>query len=254
MDILKNIQAYIANPSLPITKEWLDEAQRQYPYFSLPALLYLKQHGTTDADDLLARLAISSADRKVLAAHLGEDADLFRDFYPQEPAQEPATSTTHAIDMFLDAFGSGNQKEVEALENMIFNPTPDYADILAAEEQQQGAHTGAAAAGESAQDALISSFIAQEREKEKEVAHMPQQHVDEQEAAEVADAPIEQPAERDDSMLSESLAKMYIKRRNYSKALEIIENINLNFPEKSIYFADQIRFLRKLVLNEKTKK
>ena len=55
-------------------------------------------------------------------------------------------------------------------------------------------------------------------------------------------------------MLSESLAKMYIQRRNYAKALEIIENINLNFPEKSIYFADQIRFLRKLVLNEQTKK
>ena len=91
-------------------------------------------------------------------------------------------------------------------------------------------------------------------EKEKEVTNIPQHHIDEHDVAEIADTPIEQPVERDDSMLSESLAKMYIKRRNYSKALEIIENINLNFPEKSIYFADQIRFLRKLVLNEKTKK
>ncbi len=57
----------------------------------------------------------------------------------------------------------------------------------------------------------------------------------------------------DASMLSESLAKMYIARGKYSKALEIIESINLNFPEKSIYFADQIRFLRKLVLNETVK-
>ncbi len=255
MDILKNIQEYIADPQLPITKEWLDEAQKQYPYFNLPALLYLKQHGIDGHDQTLARLAITSADRKVLAMHLGDDAELFRDFYPQEQPQEAATSTTHAIDMFLDAFGSGSQKEVEVLENMIFNPTPDYADILAAEEQQGTATgSGTAAGGESAQDALISSFIAKEREKEKEVEHLPQQHVEEEEAAEVADAPIEQPAERDNTMLSESLAKMYIKRRNYSKALEIIENINLNFPEKSIYFADQIRFLRKLVLNEKTKK
>ena len=128
--------------------------------------------------------------------------------------------------------------------------TPDYADILAAEDQT----TPATATGESAQDALINSFIAQEREKEKEVTNIPQHHIDEHDVAEIADTPIEQPVERDDSMLSESLAKMYIKRRNYSKALEIIENINLNFPEKSIYFADQIRFLRKLVLNEKTKK
>ena len=152
--------------------------------------------------------------------------------------------------MFLDAFGSGSQKEVEVLENMIFNPTPDYADILAAEDKT----APATATGESAQDALINSFIAQEREKEKEVTNIPQHHIDEHDVAEIADTPIEQPVERDDSMLSESLAKMYIKRHNYSKALEIIENINLNFPEKSIYFADQIRFLRKLVLNEKTKK
>lgn len=249
MDILSNIQDLIANPSQPITQEWLDEVQQQYPYFNLPVLLYLKQHGIEGNEELLGKLAISCADRKVLSTHLGDGADLFRDFYPQEK-EEPTTTTTHAIDMFLDAFGSGSQKEVEVLENMIFNPTPDYADILAAEDQA----APATATGESAQDALINSFIAQEREKEKEVTNIPQHHIDEHDVAEIADTPIEQPVERDDSMLSESLAKMYIKRRNYSKALEIIENINLNFPEKSIYFADQIRFLRKLVLNEKTKK
>ena len=71
----------------------------------------------------------------------------------------------------------------------------------------------------------------------------------------VAPAPAQEavPAKIDDSMLSESLAKMYIARGKYSKALEIIESINLNFPEKSIYFADQIRFLRKLVLIETLK-
>ena len=252
MDILSDIQRHLADPSLPVSQQWLDEAQEQYPYFALPALLYLKQHGIEDHDKLLGRLAISCADRKALSTHLGEGVDLFRDFYPQEE-EEPTTTTSHAIDMFLDAFGSGNQKEVEALENMIFNPTPDYADILAAEDAPDAAAPDAPQ-GESAQDALINSFIAREREKEKEVEKLPQQHVDEHDAAEIADAPIEQPTERDNSMLSESLAKMYIKRHNYAKALEIIENINLNFPEKSIYFADQIRFLRKLVLNEKTKK
>ncbi|MDO4971469.1 MAG: hypothetical protein Q4E41_05165 [Bacteroidales bacterium] len=250
MNILSDIQQLLDNPSHRVDEHWLEEAQQQYPYFSLPALLYLKQNGTEENKDLLGRLAISSADRKVLSMHLGEGADMFRNFYPEEK-EEPAATTSHAIDMFLDAFGSGSQKEVEVLENMIFNPTPDYADILAAEDDSAPAADGT---GESAQDALINSFIAQEREKEKEVANIPQQHVDEAEVAEIADTPIAQPVEHDDSMLSESLAKMYISRRNYSKALEIIENINLNFPEKSIYFADQIRFLRKLVLNEKTKK
>ncbi|MDO4511313.1 MAG: hypothetical protein Q4B68_05815 [Bacteroidales bacterium] len=250
MNILNTIQQHIENPSQPISKQWLEQVQQQYPYFSLPALLYLKQHGIDGNEEILGRLAISSADRKVLAEHLGANAALFRDFYPQQQ-EEPAATTQHAIDMFLDAFGSGSDKEVEVLENMIFNPTPDYADILAAEDEGAAA---TAAGEESAQDALINSFIAQQQQKEKEVATIPQQHVGEEEVAEIADTPIEQPAAHDESMLSESLAKMYISRRNYSKALEIIENINLNFPEKSIYFADQIRFLRKLVLNEKTKK
>ena len=57
----------------------------------------------------------------------------------------------------------------------------------------------------------------------------------------------------DDSYFTETLAKIYIKQHKYSKALEIITNISLKFPEKSIYFADQIRFLKKLILNEQIK-
>ena len=246
MDALSEIQQYLANPELKISREKLDEIQQACPYFTLPLLLYLKQNGIEGNDELLGKLAISIPDRKALALQLGVGSEAFSKFYPEEEVEQ--ASTTHAIDMFLDAFGSGSDKEVEVLENMIFNPTPDYADILAASDD-----TPLGTDNLSEQDALIHSFIADQREKESQVAALPQQHVDEEEAAEIADAPISQPADNDPSMLSESLAKTYIQRRNYSKALEIIESINLNFPEKSIYFADQIRFLRKLVLNEKTK-
>ena len=59
MDILSNIQDFIANPSQPITQEWLDEVQQQYPYFNLPALLYLKQHGIEGNEELLGKLPAS---------------------------------------------------------------------------------------------------------------------------------------------------------------------------------------------------
>ena len=49
------------------------------------------------------------------------------------------------------------------------------------------------------------------------------------------------------SSLSVSLAALMIKNGNYPKALEIINELNLANPEKSIIFADQIRFLRKLI-------
>ena len=56
----------------------------------------------------------------------------------------------------------------------------------------------------------------------------------------------------DEAFLTESLAKIYIKQKRYSKALEIIKKLSLKYPEKNIYFADQIRFLEKLIINIKT--
>jgi len=52
----------------------------------------------------------------------------------------------------------------------------------------------------------------------------------------------------DDSLLSESLARIFIKQGRYERAYEIISNLSLNYPKKSIYFADQLRYLRKLML------
>ena len=54
--------------------------------------------------------------------------------------------------------------------------------------------------------------------------------------------------------LTETLARIYIKQKKYDRALEIIRSLYLNFPEKSIYFADQLRFLEKLVRNNQSKK
>ena len=51
----------------------------------------------------------------------------------------------------------------------------------------------------------------------------------------------------DDAYFTETLARIYLKQRRYDKALEIIRSLYLNFPNKSIYFADQIRYLEKLI-------
>ena len=59
--------------------------------------------------------------------------------------------------------------------------------------------------------------------------------------------------EQDDSCFTETLAKIYIKQRRYDKALEIIKKLSLNYPKKNAYFADQIRFLEKLIINAKSK-
>ena len=57
---------------------------------------------------------------------------------------------------------------------------------------------------------------------------------------------------KEDTFLTESLAKIYIKQKKYKKALEIIKKLSLKYPEKNVYFADQIRFLEKIITNIKT--
>ena len=60
----------------------------------------------------------------------------------------------------------------------------------------------------------------------------------------------EEPEE--ESYFTETLAKIYVKQQRYSKALEIIRKLNLKYPKKNAYFADQIRFLEKLIINAKS--
>ena len=40
---------------------------------------------------------------------------------------------------------------------------------------------------------------------------------------------------------------------DFDKAMEIIKKLNLKYPKKNAYFADQIRFMEKLIINTKSK-
>ena len=231
--------------TVELTREWLVQAERQAPYSVLPALAFLKRNGVKGNDDVLSRLAIRFPDRRALSMSLGEGS--MAGFYP--PQNQPATpDTIAAIDRFLENYGKTSPTEVEAISHAIFNPQPDYADVLAAQEQEQG---GVVPAEGDSQDELISKFIAEQMQLGEQASQVPiTAPVGEEEKAEIAETPIDNPTQIDDSMLSESLAMMYIARHKYSQALEIIQGLSLKYPEKSIYFADQIRFLAKLVLNE----
>lgn len=247
MKWIKDITRLDASDGSEITRQWLEGAEHDAPYCVLPALLYLERNGVKGNEDVLERLAIAFPDRRALALMLGDEAGALTNFYPPEALPEtPDTVTT--IDRFLDNYGKTSPGEVEAISRAIFNPQPDYADVLAAQEKEEG---GAQLTGGDSQDEIINQFIAEQMQLGEQAAKTPiTAPVGEEEKAEIAEEIIENPTQTDDSMLSESLAKMYIARHKYSQALEIIKRISLKYPEKSIYFADQIRFLTKLVLNE----
>ena len=239
----------MADEKAEVTREWMEQAMEAAPYSVMPALLYLERNGVKGNEDVLEKLAINFPDRRSLAMMLGDAAGL-ENFYPTE-AMPVTPDTDTAIDRFLDNYGKTSPAEVEAISRAIFNPQPDYADVLAAQEKEEG---GMQLSGGDSQDELINQFIAEQMQLGEQAARTPVgTPLGEQEKAEIAEEAISDPALMDDSMLTESLAKMYIARHKYSQALEIIKRLSLNYPEKSIYFADQIRFLTKLVLNETLK-
>lgn len=245
---IEDIKHLATDETHELSREWLEQAEQDAPYSVLPALLYLKRNGVKGHEDVLAKLAISFPDRHALGLMLGEDTGLMTSFYPPKGLPEtPDTVTT--IDRFLDNYGKTSPSEVEAISRAIFNPQPEYADVLAAQEKAEGGGTQPTS-GDS-QDELINQFIAEQMQLSEQAAQTPlATPIGEEEKAEIAGESIDDPTKTDDSMLSESLAKMYISRHKYSQALEIIKQLSLKYPEKSIYFADQIRFLTKLVLNE----
>lgn len=58
---------------------------------------------------------------------------------------------------------------------------------------------------------------------------------------------------RDRAFLTESLAKVYVKQHKYEQALAIFLELNLKYPKKNCYFADQIRYLEKVIEYQKQK-
>jgi len=49
-----------------------------------------------------------------------------------------------------------------------------------------------------------------------------------------------------DALMTETLARVYLQQKNYKKALQAYHILILKYPEKSGFFADQIRAIKKL--------
>lgn len=273
------------DPAAVPSAELVGAMAAECPSFTVPAILRLRRaQSLSDAEraELRQRVALCASDLDMLYDLIGRpDAD-GEPFYPPEPVVEtPDTDTT--IDTYLELYGHGSDPREDALlERMILNPTPEYAAVL---EEEYG-HATAAPADD--QDRLIDAFLEEEREGAPLLRSIPEKPVvTEAPAPEIATLddievevtakpaqrrspepePVPAPAAesatppkprreplmepRDDSSLSESLAKIYIRQGKYDKAYEILSHLNLNIPSKSSYFADQLRFLQKLMLNSK---
>ena len=243
MTDLELLNHYIDSPDETPSLEWVERMGSDYPYLVTPKLLLLKRGkhmlSTGQYDAVLGQVALMYSDRTALAEQLGVDASRFAGFYP-EPKSEAAADTNSAIDKFLDRYCEADSREVAALENMIFNPTPEYALTLDQTDAVPSQHSGPM----SEQDRLIDSFLSNspelgvDRTAEPEPPAIP------------ADVEPIAPAEErldDSTLFSESLANVYIKQKKYAKAYDILQAVRSSGASADVHIADRLRFLRKLI-------
>ncbi len=132
--------------------------------------------------------------------------------------------------------------------------TTDYISYLLQEEAQQSAQQSGATTpisesitdSASPRQSLIEDFISTQGDGRIRLS-------------EKKDSELQKPTlvESDNTdnqgALTETLARIYIKQGKFEQAIKIIRQLSLKYPKKNRYFADQIRFLEKLIINNQAK-
>ncbi len=235
-----------------------------YPYHQTARLLMLQNlyllHDAT-FDEELRKASVYITDRKVLfqlveAAHYKlrkpEGADAEEKKTARKDGGNAVSRTSELIDNFLDSLPEEKQEEKPARRR---KPTPadatvDYVAYLL-ESSMPAEDEPEVEAPQMKGQSLIDDFISHERNpftlldfRDEESREEPRGYV---------------PPPQDDTppqvtIYTETMAQIYVHQRRYSQALEIIKRLNLENPKKNAYFADQIRFLEKLIMNNNNKK
>lgn len=272
-----NIQELTKHPEM-LNRETLFELRRMtasYPYYQPARLLMIKNlyllHDPS-FDEELRRAALYFTDRKVLfdiveAAHYRLKHKAAQSFSSPRGARKDEkdgeSRTVSLIDSFLSTIPEDEeskkkeaQKSAEASgtkrKPTAADATVDYvAYLLATDFEELDESEGNADKTVSLADTsmnggdLIDAFINKENGRitlQDEPEYFPEEPAEDN-----------NDKEAEDEFLTETLAGIYIKQGNYTKALDIINKINERSEKKNIYFEDQKRFLMKLIANQKTK-
>jgi len=222
----------------------------RYPYFQSARLLLLKNlfllHETTFGEELRQSI-LHVADRRALFELV--EGDRFKLHKKSQTSElialwqeEPAIDRTL---MLIDAF-LANLPQDEPVVPLEY--AGDYTSYLLREDlpADQSPDDVPAFRGQS----LIDDFISR---TEEEPAVRPEPVFHEEEVQPAVESTGPDANSEEDGYFTETLAKIYVRQKRYSKALEIIKKLSLKYPKKNAYFADQIRFLEKLIINTQSK-
>jgi len=216
-----------------------------YPYSQTARILLLQNLyllRDPSFDEELRRAAIYITDRTVLfdlieAAHYMIKSE--KDSQAVEPEEsDRGERTSVLIDEFLDSIPEEKPRKDEKRKPTPADATVDYvAYLLESESGQDILETSTPMKGQS----LIDKFIDDGKFKLDDTQP-------ETSGADVKDE------EDGEGYFTETLARIYIKQGKYEKALEVMRKLETQLDQKNDYLADQMRFLKKLIINDKNKK
>lgn len=246
----EDLEKYIINNEQLDEESYQDLMQtvEEYPFFHTAHLLLTKNRVTIDTANFDLHLHEAStfcADRKRLFYLI--NSEKYKVFFETDETVINEDRTERLLSSFLTDFVEESETEIKTSheDNII---ATDYLTYLEKTEKRQEEENNS----DNKQNLLqhqniIDDFL--EKAKSNEVLFTPPSSSTKSTKA------IDSEEEPDGGgFLTETLARIYIKQKKYEQALAIIKQLSLNFPKKSSYFADQLRFLEILILNEKNKK
>ena len=245
----------IEDPSL-LTKETLPQLKQivdEYPYFHIARMLYLKNLAVLNDMRFAAELrkmAVYIPDRKKLFTLI--EGERYGMHLKTASGEETETADAFSlIEAFLaDRESKGEQQATDS--TLLFQPSVSSDYIYWSLTKDSEAEEEDPSVKLQHHD-LIDSFIKNDEQR----APGSDLGINLEPGEDNPVSPLKPEEEEqsrsleDDSYFTETLAHIYVKQKRYEKALQIIKNLYLNYPEKNAYFADQIRFLEKLIINTK---
>lgn len=198
-----------------VQQKELKELTEKYPYFKLMKWLYLRSLNSTNSvyfGQELKKTALYAADRRNLYYYIHPE-----ELQTNEPAVFRNENSGGYFDMLnkLDSKGENNRKSLFSLAEKLKAARETLKTEPKSDAYPEPSTLPTATTEVAPDDEVVKTVIPEDTNYEE----------------------------------MEKRAKRLIKEKKYVEAIEILEELNLNNPKKSIYFADQIRFLKKIIQN-----
>ncbi|MBR3908077.1 MAG: tetratricopeptide repeat protein [Bacteroidaceae bacterium] len=234
---MENLTAYITHPER-LDRDTLYELRllvRKYPYFDAARILMLKNlyllHDIDFGREMRKAALYLKSRWPLFELMAGYGAPVEAEAVPDDI---PVDRTMSLIDAFLDSLPA-ESVSLEAEGAAAVDYVSAYLAPVAEDSPDVPALRG---------QELIDEFLSGGSEKISLDFRNENVQGEEEPGTRVLE-PQETPFET--SFFTETLAGIYIKQGKYEKALEIIKRLCLEYPNKNRYFADQIRFLEKII-------